>query len=370
MKVLYDHQCFVNDRHSGISKYFYKSIQHLSCDNNFDIELSLKYSNNIYLPHLNNFQYKTFFPKINIKGQRKLLRIIDRNYSKHRLEKRDYDIFHPTYYDTYFFKYIGNKKYIITIYDMISEIFSDDNSKQNALFKSKKILAQNALKIITISKQTKLDVMNILGINENKIKVIHLGVEILDNSNKNIKINLPDNFVFYLGKRRLYKNFNFLISSIKDILIDTPDFYLVCAGGGKFDKHEVKIIEKLGLSNKIINLNTLSEEELYQVYQKAMFFVFPSLYEGFGIPILEAFINKCPLLISNIDVFSEIAGKAAHYFNPQDENSIRVEFEKLMNNTHLRKHLINKGSERVKEFSWQKSTEMLKHVYLSAINRS
>ena len=140
----------------------------------------------------------------------------------------------------------------------------------------------------------------------------------------------------------------------------------MCAGGGKFTREEMQLLSTLGIIGQISQYD-LSDDNLAHFYKNALAFIFPSLYEGFGIPILESFACGCPLLCSDTSSLPEIAGEAACYFDPYSEASIQNVLLKVLEDTHLRNDLILKGYERLKKFSWQQTAEQTKKIYESVL---
>ena len=205
MKVLYDHQIFTMQIYGGISRYFIELMKNIENDNEIEYELSLRYSNNYYLKKLNNLTYKTFLENYSFKGKYRLLNILNKNVSKEYISRGDYDIFHPTYYNPYFLDYIDRKPFVLTIYDMIHEIYPEMFSSKDKTSERKKILAQKATKIIAISENTKRDIIKFLGIGENKIEVIYLGNSLnINKDDKTINIIIPEKYILFVGSRRGY----------------------------------------------------------------------------------------------------------------------------------------------------------------------
>lgn len=366
MKVLYDHQIFSSQIYGGISRYFAELMKNIENYNEIECEVSLKYSNNNYLKKLNNLPYRTFLENYSFKGKYRLLSIlngkINRKISEKKLLKGDFDIFHPTYYNPYFLNYLNNKPFILTIYDMIHEIFQAKDKTREW----KKLLAQKAVKIIAISENTKKDIVKYLNIAESKIEVIYLGNSFDISSNHN-NLNttlpkLPKKYILFVGSRKVYKNFNLFIEAISTLLIEDNELFIVCAGGGNFSNKEIGKFKKLNIKDKIFCYSA-NDSILAYLYQKATAFVFPSIYEGFGIPILESFACRCPLICSKTSSLPEVAGDAAIYFDPTDKLSMLNSIQKVIYNDELKKQLINKGIERVKKFTWKKTAEKTKKLY-------
>jgi len=138
-------------------------------------------------------------------------------------------------------------------------------------------------------------------------------------------------------------------------------------GGKKFSQDETNLIQSLGLStNKIRHING-DDQDLARLYRQASAFVYPSLYEGFGIPLLEAMSFGCPVVCSNTSSFPEVAGNACEFFDPYDHDSIAHALEKVLFSTELSKQLVELGKERIKSFSWEKCAAQTYAVYATLI---
>lgn len=358
VRVLYDHQIFSSQKYGGISRYFYE----LAKDDLIPNYISIFYSDNHYY-------IKPLFNKLIINNIfiRYILIKINKIHSIYNIRFKKYDIFHPTYFDSYFLKHI-KKPFVVTIYDMIHEKFPEYFGHSNFLIKNKRQIALKASKIITISESTKKDIINIYGIDPEKITVIYLASSFNSNNlttSTLIKINFP--FILFVGKRGLYKNFDNFIAAFSKVSKIHTEYKVVCVGGGKLLDSEKRYLVELGLLDKVIQI-TASEEEIWGYYTKSKMFIFPSEYEGFGLPILEAFSAKTPCLLSNRSSFPEIAKDAALYFNPKDQESIAREITKLIKSNSLRNKLIEEGTKRLQEFDWKKTIAKTKDIYLKVTN--
>lgn len=354
--VLYDFQTFRMQRFGGISRYFCEIIRRL----HIQYDISVRYTVNYYLTtwNLGNHHIPLF-------------RFIYKHYSKH-FEKKNYKltlkllqkkgnyIFHPTYYDPYFLKYIGNTPYVITVHDMIYEKFSDMLPNSETVIRQKKEVITHANHIIAISENTKKDIIDLLHIDEKKIDVIYHGTSMKAFSGKP-KLKLPDTFILYVGDRMAYKNFNRFIEVFAKLKHEYPNLYIVCTGRS-FKKAERPLIDNLNLWDRIIHIKA-SDKQLNELYGRALCFVYPSLYEGFGIPILEAYACHCPVVLSNTSCFPEIAGNAGCYFDPYSKESMYTAIKSVIDDKQKRKALIEAGSERLKLFSWDKAAQETEAVY-------
>ncbi len=382
MKVLFDSQVFDMQTIGGVSRCFVELYKHLPKEVNATI--GVFESNNIYLRDLgcpyrgqiyNHFICKKVFP-----GKGRLFNLYNsfigrkywgntynREYCKKLLQKREVDILHPTYFDDWFLPYLNGIPFVLTIHDMIPERFPQFFKKDDFQIIMRRKLAPLASKIIAVSETTKKDVVQILGVSEEKVKVIYHGVNrIYENSSNKSLYSFP--YILYVGSRYDYKNFIPFLKSCKVIFEKYKELKLVCTGNG-FTSSELVQIGDLGLSSKIIHRFVKTDEELMNIYHHAVCFVYPSLYEGFGIPILEAYQAQCPVMLNKRSCFPEIAGDAAIYFDMDSDNSDFVEvFEDFYNGYSYKKdELISKQKLRLNNYSWEHSALQLTKVYQSLI---
>lgn len=381
MKILYDSQCFDMQKFGGISRYFCEIMKNFSVNDEFI--LACIYSRNEYLKQsnlVNCLEDKTgfefFFPNIEFVGKKQLYWLKNKlSRSKVRqnkqecikaLKQQDFDIFHPTYYDSYFLEYIEKKPFVLTIHDMIHEKYPEFFSDADKIIKNKKLLAEKAAKIIAVSNKTKEDIVECYGSSfADKIEVIYHGSSLnsaLINGIIDFKAVFGKYFL-YTGKRANYKNFLFMIEACAEFLIE-KDLKMICSGSD-FSETEKKLFKNLNISDRVIHCFA-SDKELFWLYKNAIAFVFPSYYEGFGIPILEAFEAGTPCLLANASCFPEIAKDAAIYFDPQNKNEIVTAMTKILDKD-LAEELIEKGKKRLTDFSWGKTVQQTLGIYKSLL---
>lgn len=367
MKVLYDHQTFSLQEYGGISRLHTELMKPVH--NKLKTELSLLFSNNVYLKELSQIRYINLLEKSTWKYKIPVIYNLNKLYSIYKIKNGAYDIFHPTYYDPYFLKYLKGKPFVVTVHDMIHElIFSQ--SKDFVLDKivaGKKVLLQEAARIIAVSESTKNDVVKIFGIDRNKITVIHLASSMERNDFQKTKKLIESDYILFVGNREAYKNFNFFLESIVLLLNQQKELKVLCGGGGKFTEQETLLISKLRLQNKVVQVAIKNDSTFISLYSNALCFVFPSLYEGFGIPVLEAFSCGCPCALSNRSSLPEVGGDAAVYFNPEDSESVYSVIFQLLNDKELRREKIKKGYERIQLFSWHTTRQQTSQLYSSIL---
>lgn len=382
MKLLYDHQVFTWQDYGGISRYFCELMEQFSADPDIEYTLALRYSSNENLkgqPSLNACWSKrsTFlsglplriFPAVRRSTHADILALlrINKRESVRLLTKQEFDLLHPTYYDPYFLKYIGKKPYVLTVHDMIHELFPGAFSRGDVLKRGwKKQLIENADAIIAISKNTREDILRLTNAEPDHISVIYHGnpfESIKPIPSNKIESVVPEKkYLLFVGNRAGYKNFDFFIRSVAGILKKDAELSVLCAGGGPFSRRELYLLRELRILPKV-HYVPIDEPTLRSLYGNAQAFVFPSLYEGFGFPLLEAFSCGCPVIASNSSSLPEIAGEAARYFDPKNADSLVQGIDAILSDSRYRDSLIGKGYNRLNFFSWKKTAKETKQVY-------
>lgn len=341
---------FSIQKYGGITKYFCELMRNYPEDHNF--QLSVLFSNNQHLKDNFKFLKKIYVPipekKSKINGYLKSKSYnINKLYSEHVISNRNYDLLHPTFYDTYFLKGL-KKPYVVTVHDL-AEFKFKNQYKNNSRIPAMEQIIQNARRIISISESTKKDLIEILNINPEIIDVVYHGFR---RGDFQMHSNLNGRYILYVGVRQGYKNFNTLLRSFADLKIEDNDLKLICVGS-PFSTEEISELKKLRILENTVALRA-DETRLNSLYANALAFVYPSLHEGFGMPILEAFAHNCPVCLSNTSCFPEIAGSGGVYFNPTDPDSITKAIKKVIYDTNFSKKMIEEGNKRLNQFSWKK----------------
>jgi glycosyltransferase involved in cell wall biosynthesis len=376
MKVFYDHQIFSYQRFGGVSRYFAEIMKEFRKDPDVRFDLGVRYTGNEYLRDSGLAELKELPGPV--KSHEKLSQLFSFVANKGRcnyfLRHNEYDIIHPTFYDPYFFRYKKKAKIVVTVYDMTPEKFPE-LFKSNTLYNKfvtqkwiaeKKRIALRADHVVAISENTKKDVVDIFGISPDKVQVIYLSNSLYPGSASGAGDPVGGEYFLFVGARNHYKNFLFVLSVFQEIKREEKNLYLLCAGGGRFTEEERAVLRDLDLTDSVVQ-TSVSDQGLASLYQKAAAFIYPSLYEGFGIPILEAFACGCPAVLSNTSCFPEIAGNAALYFDPRDEESLLKSLRSVYHDKEKREELVRAGGKREKDFSWKKTAEETKKLYASLL---
>ena len=370
MKVLYDYQAFTIQNYGGISRYFSELIKRFPFKDN-TCDVGILFSNNVNYSSNFNPRLRNFLPELNFKGKVKILSLLNELVTSKYINKNDFDLFHPTYYNTNFIKKLENKPFVITFYDLIHEKLSQEFPEfknDHVLLKNKKLLLEKSSKIIAISDTTKKDIVDFYSVDPQKIEVIHLANSLVVDQRSKFHRLIEDDYILFVGNRLYYKNFTFFLETIADLLIKY-NLKLVCAGGGDFSLSELKLIAFLGLNNLVILKTIISDDILQNYYENAILFCFPSLYEGFGLPVLESFASRCPVLLSNRGSLPEIGGDAANYFDPYDRQSLFFAINSLICDENFRKTLVTRGSLRVEKFTWEKTFHQTLELYKNVVEK-
>ncbi|HKG07679.1 MAG TPA: glycosyltransferase family 1 protein [Pedobacter sp.] len=363
IKVFFDHQKFSTQRYGGISRYFANIIYDIKTKDQFDYQIGCLYSPNHYIKTesqlLNNGIGRSL---LNSKYGSKTY-ALNQQYCKYLLKADHFDVFHPTYYDPYF---IGRTKkpVVITIHDMTHERLPEYFWSEDQLTRNKRRNIEVADRVIAISETTKADLIKYSNVDPKKIDVIYHGIDIDKPLDFAPVDDLPARYVLYVGDRGGYKNFYRFLDAFKHLSLKYSDVEMLLTGGGSIQVADRELISRLDLQDKIKHLN-VTDEQLNFLYKNAIAFVYPSLHEGFGLPILEAFKAECPVILSDTECFREIGADAVDFFETYQVESLVASMEKLLNDAAYRTELIGRGLKRLHQFPLDISLEKTFKVYES-----
>ena len=360
MKIYYDYQICIGQKYGGISRYYYELLHYIDKLQLAEADMDCKFSINKY--------FENYFHKKAVRRREGLLGVgiffasefINIVNTFFRL-RRGYDIVHPTYFNPYIARWKNGAKLVTTVYDMTHEKFSDSFAKRDRTIEQKKKMIMMADHIIAISESTKRDILEIYPeVAPDKISVIYIGSSFSYQADTAVREEFPEEYVLFVGQRGRYKNFQAFFEAMKPSLEKYPKLHLVCIGGGAFSEEEKMQIS--AWQDRILQMDA-SDEVLAYAYSHAKCFVFPSLYEGFGIPTLEAFTCGCPVVLSNTSSMPEVGGDAVEYFTPSDVNDMAATIDKVLSDDALREQMREKGYEQLRKFDWETITRQIIECY-------
>lgn len=359
MKVLYDHQIFASQTYGGVSRYFAEVIRHMPPE---AWEITATLSNNHYARKHGIVDCRSFLPHIDFRHKGRLMSELGKPYSAYRLRHGKYDVFHPTNFDTYCIAPLGLRPMVITYHDtnfLTAKNYNRRMAREQALSLSR------ADHIIAVSEHTRRDLLSYFDLNPDKVSVIHHGVSRLQEREfAHIKpLGYP--YILYVGLRHSFKNFTAFVKAFSLIASRFSEVDVVCTRE-KFSTEELSLFRRLGIENRMHYI-VADEATLARLYTDAQLFVFPSQYEGFGMPILEAMSYGCPCALAAASCFPEIAENAAIYFPPDDIGSMADAIELLLGSAAIRKKYSQLGTEHASKFSWERCAKQHMNIYSSLI---
>jgi len=359
VKVIYDHDFFSNFPYSGISRYFWELIAGFRGYEDIRPSLFLGFHANAYdWAAVGKDCYRYFgIRRPKVRYTRRIFETVNDASFPLFAKWVGPDIYHQTYCIDYLPDFRGKK--IVTAYDMTYEKFPKlFPSDRFSLAKEKSI--RNADSVIAISESTRRDVIQFFNLPESKVSTIHLGNSLtLPAAGPRL---IPEPYILFVGQRVPHKNFGALLSAYAASARVHGHFKLVCFGGRPFSKEESELIQKHDLNGKLIQVSG-PDEALSRIYRDAELLVYPSLYEGFGLPVVEAMGQGCPALLSNASSLPEVGGEAAEYFDPTNREELLSKLEALLDNPTKRDDMRRRGLTQSSRFTWSACVEKTVRIY-------
>lgn len=362
MKIAFDHQIFNAQSYGGISRYYTTLAQEL-----------LKQGQGVGVfagVHRNN--YLTTLPSDVVRGIKlnqyppksgRIFQAFNHYLANMQINNWQPDIVHETYYSSMpLLKATAPR--VTTVYDMIHELYPKMFSARDNTTDWKRKTFDRVEHIISISQSTKNDLIELFDIEEDKVSVIHLGVDLsFSEYYPGQKSESQRPFLLYVGARGGYKNFHAVLQAFSNSNQLKNDFDLVAFGGGKFSNKELGFISSFGFDENRVRQVGGSDEKLKELYHLASAFIYPSLYEGFGMPPLEGMACSCPVISSNTSSMPEVIGDAGEYFDPTNVDELMSVIENVVYSTVRSEELRLLGKERIKSFSWERTAKSTLDIY-------
>jgi glycosyltransferase involved in cell wall biosynthesis len=365
MDIVFDFDIFARQRYGGISRYFVNLARAMVELGRMQPTIVAPFFINAHLAASNlsrvwGFEVASDGPLGGLDRRRLANGIVSRAI----LEAVRPPVIHQTFFAQRWSR-VADSCTVMTIHDLIPERFG--LRPEFARTKAERAPAADA--IICVSETTRRDALAYLDVAPEKLHVVHHGCRLeVDAASSNAVENPVDGpFILHVGRRARYKNFDLLARAFSRSERLSSTFKLVCFGGPEMSASERDRFEALGLGEHELVYLRGSDSLLDRLYRQAQLFVFPSKYEGFGLPALEAMQRGCPVVSSTGGALPEVVGDAGEYFDPTDADDLAAALEKVAFDDDRRAELIEAGRERCRSFTWRKCAEKTTAVYRSLL---
>ena len=348
-----------------MSRYFFEVAKRVCGLNGFEVRVLCPFYVNNYLQEDSPVDVWGWrVPKVPRTGRITLG--VNEALVRWKLSRQPPALVHETYYAKSKLA-SGKTRTVITIHDMIYEKFPQFFSPGDPTHQLKKAAIDHADHIICVSENTRTDLVNILGVRPERTSVIHLSHTELPGAQGAVPSLTERPYLAYVGPRAIYKNFSGLLRSFGISEFLRNNFSIVCFGGGPLSSAEREEIAQSGLhSGQVIQISG-TDESLSRVYGGASALVYPSLYEGFGLPPLEAMSARCPVIASNTGSIPEVCADAAEYFDPYQPESIARAIENVVRSETRKQQLVHAGLRQIQKYSWDKCALGTAAVYREVV---
>jgi glycosyltransferase involved in cell wall biosynthesis len=367
VRIAVDHQVTSLQDAGGMSRYHYELARHMRSANGVSIDLLLGGQSSV-LPFRD-----LAGAGVHVASWRSHLKPGYPRYAMNALwtaavapARGRYDVYHATYQR--WESSIRHRALVATHHDATQERFPHLFRNAAAIRARKARLYARADIVICVSESARRDLEELYRVPSERTRVIFHGVDpVQDTAPYSSAGGRP--YLLYVGSRSAYKNFAALLSAFAAAPA-AGGMQLIVVGGGPWSAPEQEAVAKLGLSGRVALLPRVDDATLASLYRGAMLLVYPSLYEGFGLPPLEAMSAGCPVLVSRTSSLPEVCGDAAHYFDPQSEQSLREELDRLLADAALLRAKTDAGRAQAGRYTWEATAAKTLGAYREALERA
>jgi glycosyltransferase involved in cell wall biosynthesis len=376
MKVFFDHQIFLTQKVGGVSRYFYSLKKALVENELCEVDNWAFIYRNTYIGrgngafYLNNTGIKKIDKLIGTATGLRYLGMINEKVALRRFQRMDCNLIHATADDAaYISKSAVKKPLVVTVHDLIPELYPSHFYDIKTWLKMRHETFKMADHLICISESTRRDLKAIYGFGDDKISMVYHGPADYMNKGRQHMLANPgtgkrQKYLLYVGDRKTpYKNFWGMMENLRSYIGNREELKLVCVGA-EFTGQEKSSFVKLGVADAVLSVQA-REDELFSIYQNAECLILPSIYEGFGFPLLEAMKAGCPILSGNSSSLPEVGGDGALYFNPVTFDGFATQLDTLLHNEAVQAQIKLNQTGRLEKFSWRKTAEQTCAVYKS-----
>lgn len=363
VRVMYDEQIFLLQEYGGISKYFTELIKNFESNPDLGISpsISSNWVRNQYLIKESKF---TNLKRVTSRSLGIFLLFVQ--MVMHRRTKQNVDLVHHTFYIPGCFGRFRGLPKAVTLFDMIPERTPSGRMLWNPHF-AKKLNLSRADLVFSISESSTRDMLDEYAM-DRTVVTTYLGV------GPEFSPGLPllnwqtPNYFLFVGNRDGYKDFNLAIRAFATVSREHPDVNLQLVGGGKLTRAEKQLISELGVLGSVIH-RSVSSEELPNVYSNALALVYPTRYEGFGLPLVEAMASGVPIVASDTPINNEIAMNCASYFPVGEGDALCKLMNQSVSNPEVFQDKINEGKKRAHDFTWRNCAEKTAAEYRRLVDK-
>jgi glycosyltransferase involved in cell wall biosynthesis len=368
LKIYYDHQVFSLHDAGGAPRYFFELIKHLQSYDLLQIEVALRFTSSVYpFGELANEHTKVLASRSNMRpgGYRYLLNELVGLPAD--LLRGKVDIYHPTLYRAN--RMVKRRHMVVTHHDCTHERYPELFKNARLVIKNKQRLYSAADAILCVSESSREDLIRYHEVDPSKTHVVHHGFTgfATDEPIEVDPLPVKRPYILFVGNRSTYKNFSTLLSAYRLSGL-VSDYDLLAVGGGEFSDVEIARMTELKLMDRVQLIPRATDKELAEAYRRAAVFVYPSLYEGFGFPPLEAMSLGCPVVASNTSSIPEICGAGAVYFNPEDAAELSETLRSVLTDQPIRDTMREHGYAQVRLYDWQVTARKTLKVYKDVLD--
>jgi glycosyltransferase involved in cell wall biosynthesis len=368
MRALFDHQIFSFQSRGGVSRYFVELGTRLAAQDGIDLRVAAGWHRNLLLRENPagwiQGRYIRHFPMT-----LRLRCAVNSLLTRQEIRKWRPDVVHETYFRAGA-TYQAGLATVITVYDLIYFVLNNNSDAEARVRKDQAAAILRADGVVCISESTRRDLLRYISVDPERVRVIPLAGtpkrRFRDPISSQPDIDGP--FILYVGIRHGYKNFDLLLRVLSELQRIHASHTLVAFGGGAFTDAESTRLRSLGLNPERIVHRSGDDMLLEAYYSRASAFICPSLYEGFGLPILEAMSNGCPVICSDRGSLREVAGNAALFFDPADASGLAKALEAVIGSKILAADLRARGVQQAAMFSWDRCAEQTLAMYQDIIH--
>jgi glycosyltransferase involved in cell wall biosynthesis len=368
VRIAYDPQIFATQAYGGISRYFYETAVRLAGLPDTEVALLAFLHVNAYLERA---------PRGLVVGRRlrglpqwtrRALVAGNRSLARAWLARHDADLVHETYYAADPVARAGVPS-VVTVFDMIHEKFPHYAPRTGRIARLKRAAIRRADHLICISEHTRRDLIALHGVEPARTSVVTLGFSLQPGRAPEAARPMAEPYLLFVGQRGGYKAFDTLLRAYAAAPALQRAFLLVCFGDAPFSPRERALMRELGIAQDRVRHAAGDDERLAAHYRHAALFVYPSRYEGFGIPPLEAMSFDCPVVCSDAASLPEVVGDAALTFEAGNALALRDAIAKVLESPATASALRDKGRARITRFSWDACARQTRAIYASVLEK-